>query len=113
MKRAFSSRLIATQRKHQACLGPWYNYCLSSEHTGGEVHLLHGGKDVVLSTAPDSPFDFSALAWYSDVQHEIKPVESGYRLVLTYNLIQNKSQAKQSAAALDTATMELGSLLSE
>jgi hypothetical protein len=77
--------------------------CLPSAHTGGEVHLLHGGKEVALSTAPDSFSGLSALAWYSDVQHETKPVASGYRLVLTYNLVQDGRQPMQSAAALNAA----------
>jgi hypothetical protein len=47
--------------------------CLTSEHTGGEVLLVHDNKQRKLETAASSPFDLAALAWYSDVQHEIKP----------------------------------------
>lgn len=28
------------------------------------------------------------IAWFTDVKHEIKPVQSGYRLALSYNLIR-------------------------
>ena len=61
--------------------------CLPSQHEGGEVHLSHAGKKLVLETAPNSGFSLSALSWYADVTHEIKPITSGYRLVLTYNLV--------------------------
>ncbi|KAF2670498.1 hypothetical protein BT63DRAFT_454687 [Microthyrium microscopicum] len=74
--------------------------CLPSKHTGGEVHVSHAGSTKIFKTAPRSTFDFSTLAWYSDVTHEIKPVESGYRLVLTYNLIQSASGISKSSAGL-------------
>ncbi|KAK2764503.1 hypothetical protein FQN54_009198 [Arachnomyces sp. PD_36] len=63
--------------------------CLPSEHEGGQVHLTHGSKEIIFDTAKSSRFDASYLAWYADITHEIKPVTSGYRFVLTYNLIQN------------------------
>ena len=74
--------------------------CLPSEHTGGEVQLVHNGKQQSMVTATTSAHDLSALAWYSDVQHEIKPVTSGYRLVLTYHLVQDESIPRQTAARL-------------
>ncbi|RYP13933.1 hypothetical protein DL767_010525 [Monosporascus sp. MG133] len=45
-------------------------------------------KNCVLATSGPSTFGLTALAWYSDVTHEIKEITSGYRLVLTYNIIQ-------------------------
>ncbi|KAH6625191.1 hypothetical protein C7974DRAFT_376744 [Boeremia exigua] len=75
--------------------------CLPSEHTGGEVRLVHASNERTLETAHTSAFDLTVLAWYSDVQHEIKPVTSGHRLVLTYNLVQDQPQPQQSAATLD------------
>jgi hypothetical protein len=85
--------------------------CLPSEHTGGEVQLVHNGKRISIGTAPMSAYNVSALAWYSDVQHEIKAVTSGYRLVLTYNLVQDQSLPKQTAAALDASAAQLTKLL--
>lgn len=85
--------------------------CLPSKHTGGEVRLRHDGKEQIIETAPTSAFDLTALAWYSDVQHEIKPVKSGYRLVLTYNLVQDRTFPQQSAAALDDTASKLERLL--
>ncbi|KAK7744787.1 hypothetical protein SLS62_010020 [Diatrype stigma] len=71
--------------------------CLPSKHEGGDVHLSHAGKARVFATSKSSAFDLTALAWYSDVTHEIKEITSGYRLVLTYNIIQ-EAGAKTSAS---------------
>jgi hypothetical protein len=86
--------------------------CLPSMHEGGEVHLSHNGKKKVLTTASTSQFDISAFAWYSDVTHEIKPVTSGHRLVLTYNLVDKYHKtATQSANALVEKRMHLERVL--
>lgn len=37
--------------------------------------------------SPSSEFTTSALAWYTGVTHEIKPLTSGYRLAIAYNLV--------------------------
>ena len=81
--------------------------CLPSLHAGGEVLLTHSKKQHKIETADDSEFGLSALAWYSDVQHEIRPITSGYRLVLTYNLVQDETLPKQTAAALDVSHAKL------
>ncbi|GAW25067.1 putative 2og-fe oxygenase superfamily protein [Rosellinia necatrix] len=60
--------------------------CLPSRYKGGEVHLSHTGKGHVFDISK-SIFDLSALAWYADVTHEIKPVTEGHRLALIYNII--------------------------
>jgi hypothetical protein len=85
--------------------------CLPSEHCGGDVFLVHGGKEQVLQTAPTSSFSLSMLAWYSDISHQVRPITSGYRLVLTYNLVQSQTTPKQTAAALDESYVRFGQLL--
>ncbi|KAI0169556.1 hypothetical protein GGR52DRAFT_573620 [Hypoxylon sp. FL1284] len=57
--------------------------CLPSKHEGGSVHLPHAGKKYDFDTDKTSEFGLTALSWFSDVTHEIKPLVSGYRLVLT------------------------------
>ena len=58
--------------------------CLPSYFKGGELLTRHQGRQVT--------FDWSAApatywaAFYSDVEHEVLPVTSGYRFTLTYNL---------------------------
>ena len=61
---------------------------LPSDYSGGQLVVLHGGKEKV--------FDFSGIkgctnfhyaAFYADCQHELKKVTKGYRFCLIYNLI--------------------------
>ncbi|KAI0544998.1 hypothetical protein F4679DRAFT_600038 [Xylaria curta] len=73
--------------------------CLPSEYTGGEVHLSHAGQHRTFNTSESSLFHTTALAWYSDVTHEVKVV-SGHRLVLTYNIV-HEAGSKYSAGAFD------------
>ncbi|KAI6782749.1 uncharacterized protein J7T54_000892 [Emericellopsis cladophorae] len=56
---------------------------LPSPHTGGEVIVKHCGKP---SSYKTSEMAQSLITWYSDVIHELRPVTSGHRWVLTYNL---------------------------
>ncbi|KAF5599829.1 2OG-Fe(II) oxygenase superfamily [Fusarium pseudoanthophilum] len=67
---------------------------LPSIHTGGEVILKHCGEQIIYSS---SQYDMSCASWYSDVQHEVLPVTSGYRWVLTYNLAIDQSLPPPSA----------------
>ena len=60
---------------------------LPSKFEGGEVHVSHGNNKDVFNISPFSEFTTSALAWYTDVIHEVKPVTSGYRLAISYNLV--------------------------
>lgn len=60
---------------------------LPSKFEGGQVHVSHGSDNDVFNVSPDSEFTTSALAWYTDVTHEVKPITSGYRLAISYNLV--------------------------
>ncbi|KAH6918539.1 hypothetical protein BKA70DRAFT_1247469, partial [Coprinopsis sp. MPI-PUGE-AT-0042] len=60
---------------------------LPSEYSGGQVHLSHAGMSKTLDYSESSSTTTAALAWYTDVMHSVKPVTSGYRLALSYNLI--------------------------
>ncbi|KAI2156532.1 hypothetical protein LOZ03_003062 [Ophidiomyces ophidiicola] len=63
--------------------------CLPSKHDGGEVVVTRQGESRIFESAATSGSSTSFAAWYSDVIHEIKPVKSGYRMVITYNLIHD------------------------
>jgi hypothetical protein len=85
---------------------------LPSKHSGGVVQVSHGGETRELDTASNSEFDMTALAWYADVKHGVLPIRSGYRLVLTYNLIMELSDVPgQSAERLDDRRAVLPKLL--
>lgn len=57
---------------------------LPSTFTGGALEVQHRGKTV---TYRGSKKSLSFVAFYSDCRHQVKPVTSGYRIVLTYNLL--------------------------
>lgn len=86
--------------------------CLPSVHTGGEIYLSHGGRQRTVSTSEASEFDYSFAAWYSDVTHEIKPVTSGNRLVLIYNLVQASSGPTITASVMTDSKRRLKNVLS-
>jgi hypothetical protein len=64
---------------------------LPSKHTGGNVLLKHQKCDYQFDSSKSTEFGTSLAAWYSDVFHEVEKVTGGYRLVLTYNLVQKSS----------------------
>ena len=82
---------------------------LPSKHEGGDVVAMHKGESLTFRSSPGSDFGFSYAAWYSDVSHEVKAVTSGYRLVLTYNLIHRPST--MSLENQDNTSAKLVSLL--
>ncbi|PLW11330.1 hypothetical protein PCANC_19359 [Puccinia coronata f. sp. avenae] len=70
--------------------------CLPSVHTGGEVTVKHHGQTKTLRTSDATQ---SYACWYSDAMHEVLPVQSGYRCVLTYNLAVKPGLTRPTATA--------------
>jgi hypothetical protein len=60
-----------------------------------------------------SDLEYSCAAWYSDVVHEVKPITSGYRLVLIYNLVQGSSGPITTAASRTDSKSRLKNVLSQ
>ena len=67
---------------------------LPSAHTGGELVVEHGGQSVTYR-APREELSF--VAFYADCRHEVKPVKSGYRVTLTFNLLADSEADAQGA----------------
>lgn len=61
---------------------------LPSVFTGGSFVVSHGNKSKTFGLdAPETaPYQCHHVAHYADCEHEIRPVESGYRLALIYSL---------------------------
>lgn len=59
---------------------------LPSAHSGGELVVKHLGREVVLDLRPQEPSEIGLAALYADCVHEVRPVKTGCRLVLVYNL---------------------------
>ncbi|KAG5352109.1 hypothetical protein C0989_003834 [Termitomyces sp. Mn162] len=65
-------------------------------HEGGSLVLRHSGQewtfDSVALIRKQSTPSIAYIAFYSDVDHEVTVVESGYRVTLTYNLFFETSK---------------------
>lgn len=59
---------------------------LPSPHEGGELVISHAGESYSYSFAGKGKFSPEYAVFYADCFHEVKPVLSGYRLCLVYNL---------------------------
>jgi predicted 2-oxoglutarate/Fe(II)-dependent dioxygenase YbiX len=59
---------------------------LPSTHSGGELVIKHLGREVVLDPRPEEPSEIGFAAFYADCVHEVRPVKTGRRLTLVYNL---------------------------
>lgn len=53
---------------------------------GKDGSLLNFDSSKLLSGPGSQPLQFAFAAFYSDIEHEVLPVESGYRVTFTYNL---------------------------
>lgn len=59
---------------------------LPSAHCGGEIIVRHLGREVILDPRPEDPSEIGLAAFYADCVHEVRPVTSGCRVALVYNL---------------------------
>ncbi len=79
-------------------------------HAGGELIVRHGDREARFDLQSPDPAEAAFAAFYADCPHEVRPVESGYRLVLVYNLVRKgkrpeppdyQRQAAEIAAELE------------
>lgn len=62
---------------------------LPSVYTGGELVIRHKDRAVELNLCSDDASEMVAFAaFYADCLHEVKPITSGCRLTLIYNLVR-------------------------
>jgi len=62
---------------------------IPSAHTGGELVINHPGHEevVVKFDSKEGLRRMQYVAFFADCLHEVKPVTSGYRLVVAFNLV--------------------------
>ncbi len=72
---------------------------LPSAFTGGELVVRHEGEEntIDFSGLGFNPFHTHFAAFYADCEHEIRPLKTGHRLCLVYNLALAKSKGGHSA----------------
>ncbi|MBL8470448.1 MAG: 2OG-Fe(II) oxygenase [Rhodocyclaceae bacterium] len=61
---------------------------LPSAHSGGELLVRHAGREVCLDLSTAEPPDITYAAFYADCQHELRPLRSGWRIALVFNLLR-------------------------
>lgn len=83
---------------------------LPSTFKGGALEVRHGGET---ATYRGSTRALSFVAFYSDCRHQVRPVTSGYRVVLTYNLLLRGGPATSGAGADPELVSGLTSCLNE
>ncbi|KIL57621.1 hypothetical protein M378DRAFT_27894 [Amanita muscaria Koide BX008] len=77
---------------------------LPSQYTGGEIIVSHGSISKVIDVSASCMTGINVLSWYTDVKHEVKPIRSGYRLALSYNLMRYSLSGSEVMATADNAS---------
>lgn len=81
---------------------------LPSKHSGGELMVRFDGTEKRLDFSSGAGhFKMPYAAFYADCEHEVKPVTSGYRICLAYNLIQQETEKKVTIEPLGTHVNKL------
>ncbi|HET8684734.1 MAG TPA: 2OG-Fe(II) oxygenase [Micromonosporaceae bacterium] len=71
---------------------------LPSASTGGVLVVEHAGRTATYRSSKES---LSFVAFYADCRHHVRPVTSGYRVVLTYNLLLKGDTVSAAAGRAD------------
>jgi len=77
---------------------------LPSVHSGGELVVDDGGTERTYRGSRD---DLVLVAFYADRRHEVRPVRSGYRVTLTFNLMLTDPTPPSDAGPVEQAAHHL------
>ncbi|HLR92951.1 MAG TPA: 2OG-Fe(II) oxygenase, partial [Jiangellaceae bacterium] len=77
---------------------------LPSVHTGGELVVDDAGTERVYRGSRE---ELVLVAFYADRRHEVRPVRSGYRVTITFNLLLTGSGAAPAAGPVAEASSYL------
>ncbi|MBL9007821.1 MAG: 2OG-Fe(II) oxygenase [Myxococcales bacterium] len=80
---------------------------LPSVYTGGAIVVAHGGQRKEFRRSPGRGRELTLLAFYADCTHEARPVKSGGRVVLTYELRYQRESVSKRPARPSTAISPL------
>lgn len=73
---------------------------LPSQFSGGELVIEFEKEQVVADFSRAGLYKTSYAAFYADCDHEVKPLKSGYRVCLVYNLIQEQASKNIELASV-------------
>src|SRR5699024_1581261 len=85
---------------------------LPSKYTGGELEICFDGSKEIADFSKNS-YTLNCAAFYADCEHQVKPLTSGYRVCLVYNLVQQKPGKKIEPKSIQTHVNRLSELLKE
>jgi len=86
---------------------------LPSAHEGGELIIRHDQTEVTVDFSAKSSFDTQFAAFFADCEHEVRPVKSGVRLALVYNLTISKKLKTVKAPTIGDQITKSSVLLSQ
>jgi hypothetical protein len=89
---------------------------LPGVHEGGELIVSHAGqRQEITFPGAASGHELSYAAFYADCQHEVRPVRSGFRLILTYNLALagRRGKTRITAPSYGQTAAAIGELLGQ
>ena len=73
---------------------------LPSKHEGGALVVRHEGREHEIAfPGAASGLELSWAAFYADCPHEVRPLRSGYRLCLVYNVTLARTRRKKGLGA--------------
>lgn len=84
---------------------------LPSIYTGGELLVCHQGREVCLDLSTQDASEVAFAAFYADCWHEVRPVSSGCRLTLIYNLMRKGAGQLPLPPAYDAEINRVTALL--
>ena len=85
---------------------------LPSIYEGGELIVRHCGHEETIDfSGPECAFNLHLAAFYADCEHEIKPVRTGYRISLVYNITLARSKKTIRAPQYSSQTAKITKLL--
>jgi predicted 2-oxoglutarate/Fe(II)-dependent dioxygenase YbiX len=77
---------------------------LPSVHAGGELVVDDAGHEQTYRGSRD---ELVLVAFYADRRHEVRPVRSGYRVTLTFNLLLSSPDATEATGQVEQAASHL------
>jgi len=83
---------------------------LPSEFTGGELEIEWNGESKMIDFSKHQ-FDISFAAFYTDCDHEVHPIKSGYRISLVYNLVKADNGMQVGLSTMPKAVDEISETL--
>ncbi|NDH53722.1 MAG: 2OG-Fe(II) oxygenase, partial [Betaproteobacteria bacterium] len=72
---------------------------LPSPHSGGELRIRHGSRETRIDLSATDCSELGFAAFYADCEHEVRPVESGHRVCLVFNLLRGAASDAPPASA--------------